>query len=256
MQMHLLSGGRLRMHRRTYEFGADREAMFELPVSCTLLRHAQGNVLFDTGCHPAVIDDAMGRWGALATRMQPIFAAEDGLLAQLGLVGLVADDIDLLVCSHLHTDHCGCNGFFNRATMLCHSAELAIARAEADQDSGYYAADWDHGMTETIDGARDLFGDGGITLLPMPGHTPGMLIAHVVLGEQAFVLASDAAPLQINLETRFAPRNSWDSDLTVTALDEISRLQSGGATILFGHDDAQWQQLRHGAHGYGDGFEQ
>lgn len=250
MQMHLLPAGRLRMHRRTYEYGADRAAMFELPVSSTLLRHPQGNMLFDTGCHPAVIDDAPGRWGALAARMQPIFGIEDSLLAQLALVGLKPDDIDLLVCSHLHTDHCGCNGFFKRATMICHAAELAIARAEADADTGYFADDWDHGRIETIDGARDLFGDGRVTLLPMPGHTPGMLIAHVVLEEGAFVLASDAAPLQINLDTRFAPRNSWDEDLTVHALDEIARLQATGATILFGHDDDQWQNLRHGAQGY------
>ena len=63
--MHMLSGGRLRMNKRTYYPDAERGEMFELPVACVLLRHAQGNVLFDTGCHPDVVADPecdLGRW--------------------------------------------------------------------------------------------------------------------------------------------------------------------------------------------------
>jgi hypothetical protein len=53
------------MNKRTYYPDAVRGEMFELPVSCVLLRHAQGNVLFDTGCHPDVAVDPEsrpGRW--------------------------------------------------------------------------------------------------------------------------------------------------------------------------------------------------
>ena len=53
MKMHLLCGGRLRMRRNVYLPTADRSETFELPVPSVLLRHPQGNVLFDTGCHPA-----------------------------------------------------------------------------------------------------------------------------------------------------------------------------------------------------------
>ena len=48
----LLSGGRVRMRKSVYFPDADRSETIELPVSCVLLRHPQGNVLFDTGCHP------------------------------------------------------------------------------------------------------------------------------------------------------------------------------------------------------------
>ena len=45
MKMHLLSGGRVRMRKVVYFPDADRNETIEMPISCVLLRHAQGNVL-------------------------------------------------------------------------------------------------------------------------------------------------------------------------------------------------------------------
>jgi N-acyl homoserine lactone hydrolase len=252
MKMNLLSGGRLRYLRRLYYPAAARDATFELPVISVLLRHSQGNVLFDTGCHPDVATDAAARWQGLEQRLVPIFAAEDTVLHQLPKVGLCADDIDVVVCSHLHTDHCGCNVFFPRATIVVHADELAAARAPDAIAQGFYPEDWDLGQrTDVMTAARDLFGDGSMTLLPVPGHTPGMTIAHVVLPDSgAFVLASDAAPVAACLADRYAPRNSWNDALTVAALHEIARLEADGATVIYGHDDVQWQALRKGADAY------
>ena len=72
MKMHLLPCGRLRMRKSIFLPAAGRGETIELPVSSGLLRHPQGNVLFDTGCHPAVPEDPEGRWGALAKLMVPI----------------------------------------------------------------------------------------------------------------------------------------------------------------------------------------
>src|SRR5262245_604746 len=105
MKMHLLSGGRLRMRRATYFPGADRSETIDLPVPCWLLRHPQGNVLFDTGCHPSIATDAARRWGGLAKVITPIMTEDDNVVRGLQEIGLVSDDIDLVVCSHLHPDH-------------------------------------------------------------------------------------------------------------------------------------------------------
>ena len=72
MTMHFLSGGRVRMRKTIYDLAASREETVELPVSCVLLRHAEGNVLFDTGCHPSVAENPEARWGALARLMTPV----------------------------------------------------------------------------------------------------------------------------------------------------------------------------------------
>ena len=129
MKMHFLSGGRVRMRKATFIPDADRSEMIELPVSSALLRHAQGNVLFDTGCHPSVVDDAAARWGGLAKIMTPIMPKGENVLTGLAAIGVQPDDIDVVICSHLHPDHCGCNAFFKRATVIVHAREVAAARA-------------------------------------------------------------------------------------------------------------------------------
>ncbi|MBR0646700.1 N-acyl homoserine lactonase family protein [Plastoroseomonas hellenica] len=248
MRMHILSGGRLRMRRSIYHPGAPREEMIELPVSCALLRHPQGNVLFDTGCSPDAATDAEARWGGVARAMTPIFQPEQSVLHQLPRLGLAPDDIDLVICSHLHPDHCGCNEHFRRATLTCHAAELAAAKAEGAVGQGFLPREWDQpqGYT-TFDGQHDVFGDGRIVLIPMPGHTPGTTAALVALEKAGrFLLASDAAPLEANLTEGHAPRNSWDAGQAAAALAEIRRIRAGGAAVILGHDDAQWRSLRTG----------
>ncbi|WEJ08426.1 N-acyl homoserine lactonase family protein [Sinorhizobium prairiense] len=252
MKMHFLAGGRLRMRRSIFVPGVAKEETIELPVHATLIRHPKGNVLFDTGCNPDAATDPQARWGGLAKVMAPIFNQEQTVVRQLATLGLEADDIDVVICSHLHPDHCGCNQYFRRATILCHEAEVAAARADSAENQGYLKPEWDQPQGfQTFGAEHDVFGDGRIVLLPMPGHTPGTTVAHVSLQESGtFVLASDAAPLQANMDAGVAPRNTWNMELAAAALARLKALRDKGATIVCGHDDAQWQALRKGAEFY------
>ena len=139
------------------------------------LRHAQGNVLFDTGCHPGgrrQIRSALGQ--TRATVMTPIMPPGEHVVNGLTGDRLSTDDIDVVVCSHLHPDHCGCNAFFKRATVIIHEKEIAAARAPDAETIGLSRAEWDLPVKiDAIGGERDLFGDGRIVLIPLPGHTPG-----------------------------------------------------------------------------------
>jgi N-acyl homoserine lactone hydrolase len=252
MKMHILSGGRLRMHKSIYLPDADRSEMIELPVSSILLRDARGNVLFDTGCHPSVVQDAAGRWGGLAKFITPIMGPDDNVIVGLAALGLEPGDIDVVVCSHLHPDHCGCNEFFTRATVMVHARELEAVRAANAADRGYVAADWDHPIrTEAVTGERDLHGDGRIVLVPLPGHTPGSLAALVALERTGPVLlASDTVSVRATLDTGILPKNTWNADALAKSLDEVRRIEASGATIICGHDAAQWETLRKGADAY------
>ncbi|MDQ2804423.1 MAG: N-acyl homoserine lactonase family protein [Pseudomonadota bacterium] len=248
MRMHVLSGGRLRMRRSIFYPGAARDEQVELPVSCFLLRHPQGNVLFDAGCHPQTATDAQARWGGLARLMVPLHGPHDNPMEGLSRLGLAPDDVDLVVCSHLHPDHCGCNQFFRRATVLCHRAELEAARTPGAEGKGYLAVDWDQPLpVDAVDGDRDLFGDGRLVLLRMPGHTPGMLAALVTLERSGrFLLASDTVSVRASLDEDYAPRNTWNAETLLRSLAEIRRLEAAGATVICGHDAAQWETLRKG----------
>ena len=252
MKMHILSGGRLRMRKSIYLPDADRSETIELPLSSILLRDARGNVLFDTGCHPSVVQDAAARWGGLAKFIVPIMGSQDNVIADLATLGLDPGDIDVVVCSHLHPDHCGCNEFFTRATVMVHARELEAARAVNAAIMGYVAADWDHPIrTEPVSGERDLYGDGRIVLIPLPGHTPGSLAALVALERTGPVLlASDTLSLRAHLDTGILPKNTWNADALAKSLDEVRRIEAAGAMIICGHDAAQWATLRKGAEAY------
>ncbi|HEV3184533.1 MAG TPA: N-acyl homoserine lactonase family protein [Xanthobacteraceae bacterium] len=252
MKMHILSGGRLRMRRSIYFPDADRSETIELPVSCVLLRDARGNVLFDTGCHPSVVEDAAARWGGLAKLMVPLMGPNDNVVAELATLGLAPDDIDVVVCSHLHPDHCGCNAFFKRATVMVHARELDSARAPNAANAGYVAADWDHPLPmDVVSGERDLYGNGRIVLIPLPGHTPGCIAALVALDRTGTVLlAADTVSVRATLDTGVLPKNTWNADALTKSLAEVRRIEARGAMVVCGHDAAQWAGLRKGADAY------
>ena len=248
MTMHILSGGKLRLRKSLYYPEAGRDEHLDVPVISVLLRHSQSNILFDTGCHPSVETEAEKRWGGLARFMPPIAEPGDNLVAHLAETGLRPEDIDLVICSHLHPDHCGCNEYFTRATVLCHRAELAAARADPKGQQGYLSVDWDVGLPfDEVDGERDLFGDERIVLIPVPGHTPGSLAALVELDRSGqFLLASDAVPVLDVLQTGTIPRNTWNGERAAASYAVIRDLQKRGAQVVCGHDMAQWRRLKKG----------
>jgi glyoxylase-like metal-dependent hydrolase (beta-lactamase superfamily II) len=252
MKMHLLPCGRLRMRKNIFLPASERSETIELPVSSALLRHGQANVLFDTGCHPAVPEDPEGRWGGLAKLMVPIMQPGEHVLTGLAGLGLNPDDIDVVINSHLHPDHCGCNAFFRKATFLVHAEELAAARAPGSEASGYLAAEWDQPMpVDELSGQRDVFGDGRVVLLPLPGHTPGSIGALAQLDRSGtFLLAGDTVSLRETLDTGIIPRNTWNADALAKSLDEVRRIEASGTTILCSHDAKQWDTLRKGADAY------
>ena len=252
MKMHLLPCGRLKMRKNIFLPAAERGESIELSVSSALLKHSQANVLFDTGCHPSVPEDPEGRWGGLAKLMVPIMQPGEHVLTGLAGLGLDPDDIDMVINSHLHPDHCGCNAFFRKATFLVHADELSAARASDSEANGYLAVDWDQPMPfDAINSQRDVFGDGRIVLLPLPGHTPGSIGALARLDRSGtFLLAGDTVSLRETLDTGIIPRNTWNADALAKSLAEVRHIETSGVTILCSHDAKQWGGLRKGPEAY------
>ncbi|WP_375167819.1 MBL fold metallo-hydrolase [Bradyrhizobium sp. CCGB01] len=129
------------MKKSIFVADAERNETIDLPVSSALIRHKQGNVLFHTGCHPSVVTDAQGRWGQLAKVMRPMMGANQTLVPSLACTGLGSDDVDIVINSHFHPDHCGCNQFFRKATIFAHAKEIEAARAPGADTAGYLKVD-------------------------------------------------------------------------------------------------------------------
>ena len=252
MKMHLLDGGRLRMRKSIFVPGAEREETIELPVISTLFRHEKANVLFDTGCHPSVEHDAPARWGGMAKLMVPIAPPKADVISSLARLNLQPDDVDVVINSHLHPDHCGCNAFFRRASFICHEAEIAAASAENSETRGYLAHEWQLPMPmNAVSGAHDVLGDSRLVTIPLPGHTAGSMGLRAGLDRDGeWLLASDAVTLMRHLDNDEVPGNAWNAEQLLASYAEIRAIQAKGAQVLCGHDDAQWQRLKKGADAY------
>lgn len=252
MKMQFLDGGRLRMRRQVFVPGAERDERIEVPVISTLFRHAKGNVLFDTGCHPSVATDAASRWAGMEKFMTPIAPPKQNVLNSLAAAGLKPEDIDIVVNSHLHPDHCGCNEFFTRAQFFCHEEELAAGTAEGAVKMGYLKAEWEHPMRmDAISSELDVFDDGRLVTLHIPGHTPGSIGLRAELEQSGvYLIASDAVALERNLDNDEVPRNARDPELLLASYETVRAHQNRGAKIICGHDDEQWQRLSAGPQVY------
>ncbi len=96
-----------------------------------------------------------------------------------------------------------------------------------------------------ITGEVDIFDDGRIVLLPLPGHSPGLTGLLASLPNcGAYLLASDAVAIRENLDLETIPKNTWNQDLLTKSLAQIKQIEKSGATVVCGHDLAQWSALR------------
>ncbi len=253
MKMHILDAGRLAMKKRIYVPDcADRTEMIELPVMAVLFRHSEGNILFDTGYHTSVIADAEGRWGKLASVMQPIGAPTNNVIDSIGALGLVPDDINIVVNSHFHPDHAGCNEFFRNARFIVPRKELEVARSKDGARLGMMPEDWDHPMPmEGVSDGYDIMGDGSLVTIELPGHTPGLMGLKVTLENTGKVLlVSDAVNLRRNLDNDEVPRNAWDADAVLASYAIVRDLEAGGSMLICCHDDQQHKALKKSADAY------
>ncbi|ULH15060.1 MBL fold metallo-hydrolase [Deinococcus sp. KNUC1210] len=186
------------------------------PAGFALLEHpTRGAVLFDTGYGPGV-RTLMRRWpGVLYGLITPVrLEAHQTALARLARLGIVAGDVHHLIVSHLHADHVGALRDFPAATLHLDAGAYpplrglkglrAVRRAflpellppdfEArTRELAYRAAPPGCAPFGRV---ADVFGDGSVYALPVPGHAPGM-IALIVRTHEHAALDGDGAGLTL-----------------------------------------------------------
>jgi N-acyl homoserine lactone hydrolase len=245
MRVYALSCGSLEFDRSLFFPAAQPGTKLVSPVSSYLIVHPRGKALFDTGIHCDALTDPVGRLGKRVAGLFAIRSRDgEGVVGQLATLGVRPDDIQYVVTSHFHFDHCGCNASFPRATILVQRAEMALARAERNR---YNPKDWDHRLDyRLIDGEHDLFGDGAVVLLPTPGHTAGHQSLWIRSGTTQFVLTSDAAYTREHLERTILPGNVYDAGEMTHSLAVLRDLRDRrGVVLLYGHDAEQWNSIPH-----------
>ncbi len=158
--------------------------------------------------------------------------------AQLALAGLARPD--LLVLTHSHIDHVGALDLFPGAPLVLGAAERALPRPICWPGARPMA--WPRRPTIPVDADTCLAP--GLTLLSTPGHTVGHLSLLVELPETgAVLLTGDAISRPAEAEGGFdGAADPAEAERSAARLAAIAR--STGAFVMYGHDPAQWDQLR------------
>ena len=179
--------------------------------------------------------DALGSFGE-------VLALTDHHLPrhQLSLLGLVPDDIDLLILTHSHIDHVGGIAGFPKAPILLAEADRAEPRPL------YFGKvrpmDWPDRTYVTVAGDVELAP--GLRLLLVPGHVPGQLALEVDLPETGPVLITgDAISRPAEVDERFDTAHDPQA-AQASAARLLARAAARGAFVIYGHAPDQWPLLR------------
>ena len=205
-----------------------------LVASCYLIRHGDELMLWDAG-YPAT---------SKTDPKSPI-AMKATLVEQLGALGVAPAKVTRVGASHYHGDHIGQARDFPGAMLLIGRDDWA-ALTDKPAAPGFGAPDpapvahWvsGGGKVEQVRGDLDVFGDGSVVMLDMPGHTPGHHSLLVRLkGRGPVLLTGDLAHFQENYDTAGVPAFNTDRADTLASLDRFKRMAANlKATVIIQHD--------------------
>ena len=213
-----------------------------LTVSCYLLRNGERYFLWDTGLSDALVGSPM-------TVSVYSMTVERSLLDQLGDIGLAAADIDMVGLSHMHFDHVGQAGNFPAAELLIGAGDAEAIAAGADANVSAALANWfgegATGKLSPVAKDRDVFGDGSVTMIATPGHTPGHTALLVRLPETGpIMLTGDLYHFEEQVTNRGVPQFNTDRADTLASMARFDQTaQSLNATPIIQHDPRQIDRL-------------
>ena len=216
-----------------------------------------------------VVDTCFGN-----DKQRPWFPPADRLdtpyLDRLLDVGVAPEDVDVVVCTHLHIDHVGWNTrlvdgrwvpTFPRARYVVAAREWEHWRAGAGAGSESNRAILADSVQPVVDAGQAVFVDTDhaidpeIHLEPLPGHTPGHVGVRLASGSARAVFTGDlfhsalqVAEPQLALRTQLGPE--WDRELGIeTRRSFLEDHADRGIVMLAAHFPSPWgfEIVRHGA---------
>ncbi len=211
----------------------------DMAENCYLMHHTQGWLLWDTGVTDAIA--AMPDGQAPADPRAIYWRRPKTLASQLEALGVKLAEIKYLAISHTHPDHIGNVELFPQAMLLVQKVEY-----EWPSPLGVGRFKPEHPVTK-LEGDYDVFGDGSVTIIATPGHTPGHQSLLVKLPKTgAIVLSGDAVHFKDNWDNRRVPSINTDKDKTAASMQRIADvLAKEKAQLWINHDKAQTDTLKH-----------
>ncbi len=206
-------------------------------------------VIVRTGKHIIAIETGLGN--KLAPKLKEIYGSSELLPQSLAAAGVRREEIDIVINSHLHFDHCGWNTikneagqvepFFPKARYFAHRGEVEHGHLQLERDRISYISDnYDpliaSGQMTLIEGRHaDIVP--GISCELFPGHTAQLMAIHIDSAGQRATYISDLIPTSAHLDATWV----MGYDLfPLTCIEERKRFYRRAIPekwlVLFTHD--------------------
>ena len=205
---------------------AYKDLKLTFTFSCYLIKHGTDYMVWDTGFAP----------GSAPT------APKVGIVDRLKELNVTPDQVKWVGISHFHADHTGQLDPFKNATLVIGKGDWDQVTSPTPMQGANVAGfkSWidEKRKVEPLTADKDVFGDGTVIVLRMPGHTPGHSGLLVRLKEMGPVLLSgDAVHFRENYETSGVPNFNFDRAATVASIERIKPIAGNlKATVVIQHD--------------------
>ena len=196
-----LKMGELFVEKSSLTVGSGIGEKINVPVWAVAVEGKSKKYLIDTGLHSV---DWANKNIAPCTRRQ-----DEEIEHALKKIGWKCSDVDVLINTHLHYDHCGNNRLFSNAQVIIQKTEWDNAYNPDDDQKLYYLKELF--SKESIPYTNLRFADGemtideGIRIIPTPGHSKGHQSVLVNTNEGVVCIAADASNLYENICDNIAP---------------------------------------------------
>jgi len=216
--------------------------LIPMTQTCLFVRVGDQNIIVDTG-RGTKLDDK--------TRRIYRIRSEGGLLRGLAKLGVSPDDINLVIDTHLHSDHAGGNTSYDADGEIVPTfpnAEYVVQTREYDDamrpnertSATYYPINYEplvkNGQMRLLDGDTELAA--GIWGVVTPGHTPGHMSVRFESNGESAAFLCDLATYAVHIE-----RIGWMTAYDVEPLRTLETKRvwqrwaiDNDAILIFPHD--------------------
>lgn len=169
-------------------------------------------VIVRTGRHTVAIETGLGN--KLGPKLREIYGASEMLPRSLAAAGVRPEEVDVVINTHLHFDHCGWNTrkdgagrivpTFPNARYFAHRGEVEHGHKQLERDRISYISDnydplVDSGQMTLIEGLQAEIVP-GISCEVFPGHTAQLMAVHIESAGQHACYISDLIPTSAHLD--------------------------------------------------------
>jgi len=214
-------------------FFSDRPGVYppgpgKVTDSCYLIQHDGQQMIWDTGFPAKLKGGSQEMDGGFTAHL------DKTLGEQLAQLNTKPTDIDVVGISHMHGDHTGQAAEFPQARLVVGKGDFEQS-AGKDDPFGPWRGEGKQVTLAT--GDVDIFGDGSVVAIHLPGHTPDHLALLVKLKSGPVLLTGDLYHSTIAREKRAMPGFNTSKEQTLASMDRFEKIAADlKAKVVIQHE--------------------